>query len=126
MTLKVAAASNPATVAGAIANNVREGKAVELVAMGPNSVNQAVKAHKMFQRDKDYIVKDDQVVIIDEFTGRMMQGRRYSEGLHQAPMVARTAGSALGTLGDPGATPPRASGPAPTRSRSSGRPAAPS
>ncbi|MBS0241578.1 MAG: SEC-C domain-containing protein, partial [Proteobacteria bacterium] len=47
-------------------------------------VNQAVRAHKMFQRDKDYIVKDDQVVIIDEFTGRMMQGRRYSEGLHQA------------------------------------------
>jgi len=47
-------------------------------------VNQAVKAHKMFQRDKDYIVKDDEVVIIDEFTGRMMQGRRYSEGLHQA------------------------------------------
>ncbi len=47
-------------------------------------VNQAVKAHKMFQRDKDYIVKDNQVVIIDEFTGRMMQGRRYSEGLHQA------------------------------------------
>ncbi len=47
-------------------------------------VNQAVKAHKMFARDKDYIVKDDQVVIIDEFTGRMMQGRRYSEGLHQA------------------------------------------
>ncbi len=47
-------------------------------------INQALKAHKMFQRDKDYIVKDDQVVIIDEFTGRMMQGRRYSEGLHQA------------------------------------------
>ncbi|MFV0297125.1 MAG: preprotein translocase subunit SecA, partial [Hyphomicrobiaceae bacterium] len=47
-------------------------------------VNQAVKAHKMFLRDKDYIVKDDEVVIIDEFTGRMMQGRRYSEGLHQA------------------------------------------
>jgi stage V sporulation protein S len=44
MTLKVASASNPATVAGAIANNIREGKAVELVAMGPNSVNQAVKA----------------------------------------------------------------------------------
>ena len=44
MTLKVAAASNPATVAGAIANNIREGRAVELVAMGPNSVNQAVKA----------------------------------------------------------------------------------
>jgi preprotein translocase subunit SecA len=47
-------------------------------------VNQALKAHRLFQRDKDYIVKDDQVVIIDEFTGRMMQGRRYSEGLHQA------------------------------------------
>jgi preprotein translocase subunit SecA len=47
-------------------------------------VNQALKAHKMFQRDRDYIVKDNQVIIIDEFTGRMMQGRRYSEGLHQA------------------------------------------
>ena len=47
-------------------------------------VNQALRAHKLFQRDKDYIVKNDQVVIIDEFTGRMMQGRRYSEGLHQA------------------------------------------
>lgn len=44
MTLKVASASNPATVAGAISNNIREGKAVELVAMGPNSVNQAIKA----------------------------------------------------------------------------------
>ena len=47
-------------------------------------VNQALKAHKMFHRDKDYIVKNNQVVIIDEFTGRMMEGRRYSEGLHQA------------------------------------------
>ena len=47
-------------------------------------VNQALKAHKIFQRDRDYIVKDDKVVIIDEFTGRMMEGRRYSEGLHQA------------------------------------------
>ena len=47
-------------------------------------VNQALRAHKLFQRDKDYIVKNDEVVIIDEFTGRMMQGRRYSEGLHQA------------------------------------------
>ncbi|MEQ1718022.1 MAG: preprotein translocase subunit SecA, partial [Hyphomicrobium sp.] len=47
-------------------------------------VNQALKAHKMFQRDKDYIVKGGQVIIIDEFTGRMMPGRRYSEGLHQA------------------------------------------
>ena len=47
-------------------------------------VNQALKAHKLFQLDRDYIVKDNQVVIIDEFTGRMMPGRRYSEGLHQA------------------------------------------
>lgn len=47
-------------------------------------VNQGLKAHRLFQRDKDYIVKDDAVVIIDEFTGRMMEGRRYSEGLHQA------------------------------------------
>ena len=47
-------------------------------------VNQALKAHLLFQKDKDYIVKNNQVVIIDEFTGRMMEGRRYSEGLHQA------------------------------------------
>ena len=46
--------------------------------------NQALKAHKLFHRDKDYIVKDDQVMLIDEFTGRMMEGRRLSEGLHQA------------------------------------------
>jgi preprotein translocase subunit SecA len=47
-------------------------------------VNQALKAHTLFAREVDYIVKDDKVVIIDEFTGRMMEGRRYSEGLHQA------------------------------------------
>ncbi len=47
-------------------------------------VNQALRAHKLFQRDVDYIVKSDKVVIIDEFTGRMMEGRRYSDGLHQA------------------------------------------
>ncbi|UWQ79253.1 preprotein translocase subunit SecA [Leisingera sp. S132] len=47
-------------------------------------VNQALRAHKLFQRDKDYIVRDGQVVLIDEFTGRMMPGRRLSEGLHQA------------------------------------------
>ncbi len=47
-------------------------------------VQQALKAHKLFQRDKDYIVRNGDVVIIDEFTGRMMPGRRYSEGLHQA------------------------------------------
>jgi preprotein translocase subunit SecA len=46
--------------------------------------NQALRAHKLFARDTDYIVKDGKVVIIDEFTGRMMEGRRYSEGLHQA------------------------------------------
>ncbi|MBC8049294.1 MAG: preprotein translocase subunit SecA [Chitinophagales bacterium] len=47
-------------------------------------VNQALRAHKLFLRDRDYIVKNNAVVIIDEFTGRMMEGRRYSEGLHQA------------------------------------------
>jgi preprotein translocase subunit SecA len=47
-------------------------------------VNQALRAHKLFQRDRDYIVRNGEVVIIDEFTGRMMPGRRYSEGLHQA------------------------------------------
>ncbi|MCU0895137.1 MAG: preprotein translocase subunit SecA, partial [Rhodospirillales bacterium] len=46
--------------------------------------NQALRAHKLFSRDTDYIVKEGRVVIIDEFTGRMMEGRRYSEGLHQA------------------------------------------
>jgi preprotein translocase subunit SecA len=47
-------------------------------------INQALRAHSLFSRDVDYIVKDDKVIIIDEFTGRMMAGRRYSEGLHQA------------------------------------------
>ena len=47
-------------------------------------VQQALKAHTLFQRDKDYIVRNGELVIIDEFTGRMMPGRRYSEGLHQA------------------------------------------
>lgn len=47
-------------------------------------VDQALRANTLFTRDKDYIVKDDQVIIIDEFTGRMMNGRRYSDGLHQA------------------------------------------
>ena len=47
-------------------------------------INNALKAHKMFQEDKDYIVRNNEIVIIDEFTGRMMPGRRYSEGLHQA------------------------------------------
>ncbi|GAB5374516.1 MAG: preprotein translocase subunit SecA [Acuticoccus sp.] len=47
-------------------------------------LQQALRAHKLFQRDKDYIIKNGEVVIIDEFTGRMMPGRRYGEGLHQA------------------------------------------
>lgn len=47
-------------------------------------INQALKAHKMFHKDVDYIVRDGQVMIVDEFTGRIMDGRRYSEGLHQA------------------------------------------
>ncbi|RUV17022.1 preprotein translocase subunit SecA, partial [Mesorhizobium sp. M5C.F.Ca.IN.020.32.2.1] len=47
-------------------------------------VNNALKAHQLFQKDKDYIVRNGEIVIIDEFTGRMMPGRRYSEGLHQA------------------------------------------
>ena len=47
-------------------------------------VQQALRAHTLFQRDQEYIIKDDKIVIIDEFTGRMMEGRRYSEGQHQA------------------------------------------
>ncbi len=47
-------------------------------------VNQALRAHKLFAKDKDYVIKDNKVIIVDEFTGRMMEGRRYSEGLHQA------------------------------------------
>ena len=47
-------------------------------------VNQALKAHYMFNKDVDYVVQDGQVVIVDEFTGRLMPGRRFSDGLHQA------------------------------------------
>ena len=47
-------------------------------------MNQALRAHTMFKRDVDYLVKDGQVIIVDEFTGRIMPGRRYSDGLHQA------------------------------------------
>ena len=56
---------------------------VENVAM-VHHVNNAIKAHRLFQKDKDYIVRNGEIVIIDEFTGRMMPGRRFSEGLHQA------------------------------------------
>ncbi len=47
-------------------------------------VNQSLRAHVLFRRDVEYVVRDDKIVIIDEFTGRMMEGRRYSDGLHQA------------------------------------------
>ena len=50
----------------------------------PRYMENAIKAQVIFQRDKDYIVKDGEVIIVDEFTGRQMPGRRYSEGLHQA------------------------------------------
>ncbi len=61
-------------------HNLYDGANVMIV----HHMQQALKAHKLFQKDKDYIVKDGQVMIIDEFTGRMMPGRRFSEGLHQA------------------------------------------
>ena len=47
-------------------------------------INQAIKARGVMKRDVDYVVKDGQVIIVDEFTGRLMFGRRYNEGLHQA------------------------------------------
>ena len=47
-------------------------------------IEQALKAHALFKKDKDYVIKDGEIVIVDEFTGRLMEGRRYSEGLHQA------------------------------------------
>ncbi len=49
-----------------------------------HAVNQALRAHALFRRDKEYIVKDGEVIIVDEFTGRLMSGRRWSDGLHQA------------------------------------------
>lgn len=64
---------------------ISEGGLYDLANVGlVHHVNQALRAHKMHLRDVDYIVKDGKVVIIDEFTGRMMDGRRYSDGLHQA------------------------------------------
>lgn len=61
-------------------SNLYEPKNIELI----HHVNQALKAHTLFKRDVDYIVKDGEVIIVDEFTGRLMPGRRYSDGLHQA------------------------------------------
>src|SRR3712207_5937221 len=49
-----------------------------------NHLNQSLRAHALFHKDREYIVRDDQVFIVDEFTGRVLEGRRYSEGLHQA------------------------------------------
>ncbi len=49
-----------------------------------HAINQALRAHSLFQRDRDYIIKDGEVLIVDEFTGRLMPGRRWSDGLHQA------------------------------------------
>ncbi len=64
---------------------LREGSMYDLQNISlVHHANQALRAHKLFQRDKDYMVKDNQIMLIDEFTGRMMEGRRLSEGLHQA------------------------------------------
>ena len=60
--------------------NLYEPKNMELL----HHVNQALKAHTLFKRDVDYVVKEGEVIIVDEFTGRVMPGRRYSDGLHQA------------------------------------------
>jgi len=61
-------------------DNLFDPKHIELL----HHINQALKAHTLFKRDVDYIVKEGEVIIVDEFTGRLMPGRRYSEGLHQA------------------------------------------
>ena len=61
-------------------DNLYDPKAIDLV----HHVNQALKAHVLFKKDVDYMVKDGQVIIVDEFTGRLMPGRRWSDGLHQA------------------------------------------
>ena len=66
--------------AGILQGSLYEPANISLV----HHANQALRAHKLFQRDKDYIVKNGEVMLIDEFTGRMMTGRRLSEGLHQA------------------------------------------
>jgi len=61
-------------------DNIYEEKGIRFV----HHPEQALRAHTLYQKDKDYVVKDGQVIIVDEFTGRLMEGRRYSEGLHQA------------------------------------------
>lgn len=61
-------------------NNIYDPSHMDIV----HNLTQALRAHVLFQRDKDYVVKDSEVLIVDEFTGRLMPGRRYSDGLHQA------------------------------------------
>lgn len=61
-------------------DNIYDPKTANLV----HHLEEALKAHALFKKDKDYVVKDNEIIIVDEFTGRLMQGRRYSEGLHQA------------------------------------------
>ena len=61
-------------------DNLYDNKHIETI----HHINQALRAHTLYQKDVDYIVKDGEVVIVDEFTGRLMPGRRYSDGLHQA------------------------------------------
>ncbi len=64
---------------------IKEGSLYDIGNVGlVQHVNNALRAHEMFQKDVDYIVKDGKVVIVDEFTGRIMEGRRFSDGLHQA------------------------------------------
>ena len=60
--------------------NIYDAKTVNLV----HHLEESLKAHALFKKNKDYVVKDGEIIIVDEFTGRLMQGRRYSEGLHQA------------------------------------------
>ncbi len=64
--------------------NIRDLYGVETDPRLPRHFEQALRAHALYKRDRDYIVKDDEIVIVDEFTGRQMPGRRWSEGLHQA------------------------------------------
>ena len=61
-------------------SNIYEEKGIRMV----HHLEQALRAHTLYHKDKDYVLRDGQVIIVDEFTGRMMEGRRYSEGLHQA------------------------------------------
>jgi len=61
-------------------DNLADSKNLEI----QHTINQAIRAHALMHKDKDYIVKDDEVLIVDEFTGRIMPGRRFNDGLHQA------------------------------------------